>query len=492
MEHGPNTDKKENNMAHSQGAGMRWRMIFLLMAFVALAHFNRISMSVAGAEQLIRPNFISETQMGVVYLAYLLPYTILMMPGGWFIDRFGPRSAWLVVGFGSAVFVALTGLTGLVWTHAFPLWAGLLVVRVLLGTTSAPLHPTGARLVYNWIPPSGANLVNGLIGGAACAGITSTYLVFGWLIDAFGWPGAFLVSSGVTLLLALVWMLTASDYPPDVMSDSSVLRSPVVRRRPASNEGIRARVESPIQEHRPPGAPDSRVTDTPPEPTREEGGAFSPQLPPVPHFLNLLANRSLLCLTLSYAAVGYFQYLFFYWAQYYFERVQQVPKETSRWYSSVLTLAMGVGMVLGGWLSDRALVRFGPRRGLAVIPILGLLLSAVVVVVGLRGLGASSILICFAIAMGAVGMSEGTFWTTSVLIGGSRGGTAAGIMNTGGNAGGLLAPILTPIISQFFGWQAGLGLASVVCLVGAVLWLPIDPSEHLEERAGAEEIPSRS
>ena len=45
-----------------------------------------------------------------------------------------------------------------------------------------------------------------------------------------------------------------------------------------------------------------------------------------------------------------------------------------------------------------------------------------------------------------------------------------------GNAGGLLAPVLTPLISQHFGWQAGLGLACGVCLVGAVLWFWVDAS----------------
>ena len=78
--------------------------------------------------------------------------------------------------------------------------------------------------------------------------------------------------------------------------------------------------------------------------------------PPAPpgQLLKLLANGSLLCLTLSYALVGYFQYLFFYWAQYYFEGELKYPKEIGRRNASLLTLAMGVGMIGGGWLADRA------------------------------------------------------------------------------------------------------------------------------------------
>src|SRR5262249_61089470 len=78
-----------------------------------------------------------------------------------------------------------------------------------------------------------------------------------------------------------------------------------------------------------------------------------------------------------------------------------------------------------------------------------------------------------ALANGAVGLSEGSYWTAAVQIGGVRGGTAAGILNTGGNAGGLLAPVLTPILGERFGWGVAVGVSSGVCLLGAALWLPI-------------------
>ena len=82
---------------------MSWRIVPLMMLFVALAHFNRVSIAVAGAEKIIGPDSISEKQMGAVYSAFLVLYTLFMIPGGWFIDRFGPRAAWMVLGFGAAV-----------------------------------------------------------------------------------------------------------------------------------------------------------------------------------------------------------------------------------------------------------------------------------------------------------------------------------------------------------------------------------------------------
>jgi MFS family permease len=188
---------------------MRWRIVPLLMLFVALAHFTRLSISVAGAEQLIRPGLLDERQMGLVYTAFLLSYTAFMVPGGWLTDRFGPRAAWMAVGFGSAAGVALTGLTGLAFTGPGALLAGLIGIQAALGACNAPLHPSGARIVANWVPPHGVSLANGLIGIAACTGIALTYLVFGALIDRFGWPQAFLISSGVTL-----WSEWCGPLPP--------------------------------------------------------------------------------------------------------------------------------------------------------------------------------------------------------------------------------------------------------------------------------------
>jgi ACS family glucarate transporter-like MFS transporter len=258
----------------------------------------------------------------------------------------------------------------------------------------------------------------------------------------------------VTVLVTFAWALLGADHPPAAET-----------RRWESREPAR---EPPVPTER----PIPFLTDVVVAPQRVAEVVLPPR------FFQLLSNPSLFCLTLSYGMVGYFQYLFFYWAQFYFEQVQQLPKGPSRLITSALTGSMGVGMVAGGWLSDRAPALLGPRLGLAVVPVVGLLLGAAATALGVFSPDPVTIDICFAAAMAAVGLGEGSFWTASVRIGGKRGGTAAGILNTGGNAGGLLAPVLTPLISTWFGWQAGLGLASVVCVLGAVLWWGVHPSQE--------------
>src|SRR5947209_648058 len=88
-------------------------LVGLLMALCFISHLNRVSMSVAADERIMKQFSISPTQMGAVYSAFLFTYTVCMLPGGMFIDRMGPRVALLVTGFGSAFFGALTGVVGL-------------------------------------------------------------------------------------------------------------------------------------------------------------------------------------------------------------------------------------------------------------------------------------------------------------------------------------------------------------------------------------------
>jgi MFS family permease len=113
----------------------------------------------------------------------------------------------------------------------------------------------------------------------------------------------------------------------------------------------------------------------------------------------------------------------------------------------------------------------------------GMVASAVFLGFGLLAGNAFWVVLCFALAMGCVGAAEGPSWNTAVELGGRRGGAAAGIFNTGGNTLGAISTVLTPFLSQSesLGWQKGFALAGFICLVGAVMWLWIDPSERVDD-----------
>ena len=92
----------------------------------------------------------------------------------------------------------------------------------------------------------------------------------------------------------------------------------------------------------------------------------------------------MLLLTCSYGAVGYFQYLFFYWMHYYFESVLKLGSDVSKFYAAIPPLAMALGMPLGGWLSDRILVLFGWRAARAGLAMAAMSASAGLLLLGVR------------------------------------------------------------------------------------------------------------
>jgi MFS family permease len=417
----------------------RWRLVFLLMAICFSAHFNRISMAVAGDMRIMEEYALSPTRMGSVYSAFLLAYTLFMIPGGWLIDRRGPRVAMQVVCLGSAVFVVLTGCVGLLVDSGALALTVLLATRSLMGALSAPLHPAAARAVSLHVPVLARSMANGLITGAALLGVAVTYLLFGQLIVGLGWPRAFIVAGFSTAAIGWLWTFYTRALPtlpaaPHAATTASA--GPKLDRDTVSR-------------------------------TRHRSAASSSWL----H-----RSKNLLLLTASYAAVGYFQYLFFYWVQFYFQRVLTVGEERSQFYATIPPLVMALGMPAGGWLSDRIRSRYGWRAAHSGLAMVAMSTSAALLLVGVSSSEPIWSVAWLSLALGALGAAEGPFWVTAVEVGGRRGGLSAAIFNTGGNAGGMLAPVVTPWISDAlgFGWQTGFAISSGVCLLGAACWYWID------------------
>jgi MFS transporter, ACS family, D-galactonate transporter len=438
---------------------VRWQVVALLVSYSFMTWFNRVSMSVAYDERIKDQTNIPPEEMGYVYSAFLFTYMLFMTPGGWLIDRVGAWWALVAMGFGSALFGIMTGLAGLpALVAAGLLLPVLLTIRALMGVCTAPIYPAASRLVAHWMPGPQRSLANGLIQGAAAVGIACVFPVFGALIDVWGWPMSFVVTGSVTALLAGLWMAYATDRP--------------WQHRHVNEAELRlTEAETPIPEGpRPEQAPD-------------EGGF-------------LLGNRSLLLLTLSYAAVGYVEYLFFFWVHYYLENVLHFGTQESRLYAALLTLGMAAGMVAGGWLAGQLEEVCGRIRGRILVASTGLTAGAVLLVLGVLAEDKAAIVTWLGLALFAVGATEAPIWTTAVELGGRRGGTAAAICNTGGNAGGLLAPVITPwvstLISAHFGlteqagWQWGIGLGALIGLLGASLLWWVTPRSQKGARLSPE------
>jgi len=422
-----------------QPTSVRWRIVSLLFAYSFMSWFNRLSIQVAYVEKLEHELGITEVQIGAINTAFFLAYTVCMTPGGWFIDRIGPKVALVIMGIGSGTLAALTGLPGLLALSASQTLTALFAVRIIMGAVTAPIYPASSRLIAHWVPFSQRALVNGTLMGAALVGNAASFHGFGFLLDHLPWGQAFLVTGSVTVLVGLVWTIYGTDSPEQHAGVSDAELAWIEHGQPRT------------------AAASSGVS-----------------------WFSLLRNRSLIFVTLSYAAVGYFEYLLYFWTQHYLQ-IKGVGKEESRSYAMITNLAMAVGMGLGGFLSDWLQRRVGYRWGRAIVPIAGMLTGAGLLFAAIAADEPGWIVLWLALAMAAVGATEGPFWATAIELGGRHGATAAGILNTGGNAGGALAPVLAPVVSAALGWEWGIGVGSIACLAGVAFWFWIDPAERRAE-----------
>lgn len=424
-----------------RGSRVRWLVVGLLMMLALLGHFNRVSISVAGSERFLRDGLMTPVQLGQVYTCFLVVYTLCMLPAGWWIDRLGPSRMLTCMAVGMGACVVLTGALGFLALPGGAFWVALMGVRGVAGMASTPLHPSAARLVALWIPPSARVWANGLVTAGALVGIAASYPVFGALMDWLDWPRAYVLCGLGMMAFGVAWHLLAADHATEHRWADDAERSLVGRshlpRHQSTLETLRG-------------------------------------------FMRLFRDRQLVLLTLSYAAVGYFQYLFFYWIEYYFEKQLHLPAVASRRASAIVMLAMAAGMALGGWCADRLSRRWGRRWGRRALALGGMIGSAVFALVGLNAADASAVTFWFALALAALGACEGVFWTAVAELGGRSGGLAAAFLNTGGNGGGAVAPWLTALlIAKSNGdFTQAIGVACAVSVLGALLWLWLDPVDR--------------
>lgn len=439
----------------------------MLVAMSFLNHFNRTCMTVAGTERLMPDYDIDEVSMGWVYTALLIAYTACMTPGGWYSDRWGGKLALVTMGFGSALCVALTGVVGF-FTGGALLWPALMVVRAGTGALSAPLYPAGGRIVTRWVPFRRRAFANAVVISAAPAGVASAYPVFAALIDRAGWQNAFVITGVFTALLTLVWTWdgrnSPAEHPGVNPQELAILQGPTL-------QGSTTHGSTP---HGP--IPAESVSS--PRNSHNATGSWR----------SVLANRSVWLLTGSYAAMGYVEYLVFYWLEYYFKEVLQFSETESRYSAMAPPIAMAVSMPLGGWLADRLVAAFGYRWGRAAVGLIGMSACATFLWLGTAVSGGPAIVTCFSLALVGVGISEAAAWATAIDLGGERGGTSAAIVNTGGNGLGLVSPVVTPWVSALLAhhmekaaaWSWGVRLGCVICALGAVFWFWIDAGERRE------------
>jgi ACS family glucarate transporter-like MFS transporter len=420
-------------VAETRIGKVRWVLVVWMFVISAVAYLDRVNISIAG--KAIAAEFhLTNVQIGYVFSAFLVGYALFQIPGGRLVDYMGPRR---VLAAGVIWWGLFTALTALVPT-GLNISLGLFVlVRFLLGSGESVVYPACNRTIAKWIPISERGIANGMIFAGVGFGAGVTPLLVTWIMTHWGWRWSFWMSAIVGLLTGCAWYLMARDDPQ---------QHPWVSE--PEKKWITAGLDIPAKKS---------------------------SLP----FRTLITNRNVLVLFLSYFTYGYSAYIFFTWFFLYLVDVRGVNLKTSAFYSMLPFIAMTIGSLVGGFISDFVTRHYGQRIGRSGIAITGMLLAAVFIALGSHARNVQYASLILAGGAGALYLSQSSFWSATADLGGVYAGSVSSIMNMGNQIGGAITASLTPFIANRFGWNTSFGVAAALCVLGAAAWFLVDPQYKL-------------
>ncbi|MDB6082144.1 MAG: major facilitator superfamily 1 [Gammaproteobacteria bacterium] len=418
---------------------MRWVVIFCTFIVAAVSYLDRNNISIAASS--VQKEFgLTDVQLGGVFSAFIMGYAFTQPLAGRIADRFGASRVIATAIVWWSVFTSLlpaipVGIPGAV--------AILLGVRFLLGVGEAVIFPASNRLVASWIPSRERGLANGLIfaGVGVGGGVAPPLITFIMLNHSWRW--AFWLCALFGIAAGAMWLLLVRNSPAE---------------QPSVSAAELAYIKAGLPIH----------TATAERPARWQ---------------DVVLDRQVAVLTLSYFCYGYVAYIFFTWFFKYLSDVRGLNLKASALYATLPFVAMALASSLGGLASDKLLGVIGKRAARCGIAGASLAAASIFVWLATQVADARVAALVLAGGAGALYFAQSAFWAISADIGGPSAGLVSGIMNMGCQLGGVVTAALTPVIANSFGWTASFAAAALVCLVGAVAWIFVDPFHALAPRS---------
>ena len=385
----------------------RWTIVALLFAATAISYVDRQVLTVL-APTLRDQLAISNTGYASILTAFLLAYTFMQPVTGWLIDRIGTR-------LGFAVIMAWWSVAAVL--HAFGTSvATFAACRFLLGMGEAGSWAACVKAVSEWFPRRERGLATGLWSAGVSAGLVVSVPIVAWVSLTLGWKWAFILTglTGFAWLAAWLWIYRTPTTPPD-------------------------------------------------DDTRTE----EPQRVP---YLGLLRSRNVWAVIAARMLADPWVWFYYFWIPEYLTRSAGFTAADVGKYAWIPFLAQGVGIILGGMLSD-VLLRRGMRAVHARLSIM--LIGMLLMTPGILAAFDLDIVIIFAgISSAMFGFG---FWAPNMMslcadaFPRKAVGSVVGLSGMGAGVGGMLFTMLIGWTLDRYGYPPVFIAAGVIPLLAFVV-----------------------
>lgn len=405
--------------------GVRWKIFLLMLFLISINYIDRASLSVA--MPLISKEFdLDPALQGLLLSSFFWTYAFMQVPGGMLADRFKPR----IVIASATIFWGAFQAIAAVATN----WPVLLLTRLGLGASEAPIYPAGGKLNAIWMTQTERGRGATLLDGGAPLGAALGSIVIAWLIAAFNsWRIAFVIA-GVGTMLCGLWAWYYIRNTP--------------RQHPSVNEAEARYIE---QSH----ALEDAATPA------SLGG----------NWMSYFRYRSVWCMCLGWMFFNTTFYGLLTWMPTYLFKVHHFDIKTLGGASFIIFFSGFVGELVGGWIGDSWRSR-GGTPNLVFRTLFGIAAILATISIFLVAYVTDPVTVVMLLSATLFFLRWcGMYWAIpSALAGREKSGFLGGCMNLGGNIAGILTPLIVGFIVQATGsyflalmFFAAAGVALLIC-----------------------------
>jgi ACS family glucarate transporter-like MFS transporter len=441
-------DSAAGVMQASKASRVRWSLMGIVMAIMAVTALNRLNLSIAG--KVIEEQFSFNTvAMGTVFSAFLWGYGLFQIPWGYVCDRIGPRRTLTAAMLCFAVGAGAMGLVPRLATMSgVSVLVGFRLVRFVTGVGEAAISSNVTRVIASWTSLRERGFASGLQVCGLGLGGTLTPIFIAWTMVHWGWRASFEVCAVLAFLVVALWHSYATDWPeehPDVNDAELQIIHPGSRK----------------------GDVGARSSHT--------GVASVP-------WLKMLTSLSVWSLILGYGLQGYTFYVYYNWFYFYAVKVRGLGIMQAAIWTSAPFLAMALLSPVGGWFSDRVAQVTDRRKGRIAAVWVGMGTSALLLYGGNHISVTVIALPMIALAAGFNMFAAANFWAACIDLAPSYSASLSALMNTMGSLGGVISSTVTAALAVHRGWGPALDVAVWITLGSGLVFTLVNANRSIREQ----------
>ena len=405
---------------HQQSRIYPW-VVVSMGALVFMSNYTDKTLMSVVAPHLINSLHITKVEMGAIFSAFAVTYTLLQPLLAYGSDLLGARRSVGLMVLWYGAFTILSGVTALNIGQ-------LAWMRAATGAGEAASMPAATGGVSPWVPAGRRTLSQGLMHAATRLGAAITIPLSVLSINKFGIGGPFWVFGVATLLIGLGWML--------------------IYRVPRTSSAQSNRLE------------------------------HGPDL-----WRAILKSRSMWALCFADFCYFYTLTIYLTWLPTFLIKNHHFTMLKVGIYGFLPFIGGMLGSILGGVLCDHLSSRTGnPRLWRRLIPSVGMVCSVLLLLPAVYAQSQLLTILLFSCSFFFLDSTISVFWAIAMDMGGSYASTSAGWMNTWANVGGVISPIAFGVLVQWSGsWALPFLVASGLMIIGAgSVWL-IDTELRLSD-----------